>query len=65
MRKKTQEQPRTPAEQCAYLAGCRDNLRRQLKTLTKDLSKIEEELQAATFAAGQSLAAPAEIDRQN
>lgn len=62
---KAKTSPRSPGEQCAYLAGCRDNLRRLLRSLTKDLAKIEEELQAATFAAGQSLAAPAETDRQN
>lgn len=56
--------PRTPDEQCAYLTGCRDNLRRQVRTLTRELAKVEEELQAATFAAGQSLAAPTETDRQ-
>jgi len=55
---KTKGDTRTPAEQCAYLTGCRDNLRRQLKTLTKDLAKIEEELQAATFAAGAAQTAP-------
>ncbi len=60
MRKRTQEQPRTPQAQCDYLAGRRDELRRQAKATSKELAKIEEELQAATFAAGQHQAAPAE-----
>ncbi|MDY0270085.1 hypothetical protein [Trichloromonas sp.] len=65
MRKKTQEQPRTPAEQCNYLAGRRDELRRQVKAASKELARVEEELQAAVFVAGQHQAAPVETDRQN
>lgn len=57
---KPHDKTRTPQEQCAYLTGCRDNLRRQLKNLTKDMAKIEEELQAATFAAGAAQTSPAE-----
>lgn len=57
---KPNDKRRTPEEQCAYLTGCRDNLRRQLKTMTKGLAKIEEELQAATFAAGVAQTAPVE-----
>lgn len=56
---------RTPQGQCDYLTGHRDGLRRQLKTLTRDLAKVEEELQAATFAAGIAATAPAESDRED
>lgn len=53
---------RTPQGQCDYLTGHRDGLRRQLKALTKELAKVEEDLQAATFAAGLAHTTPAETE---
>lgn len=50
---KTKEKNRTPQEQCDYLTGQRDGLRRQVKTLEKELAKVEAELQSAAFAAGK------------
>lgn len=42
---------RAPQEQWAYLAGHRDGLLRQIKSLSKELGKVETELQAAAVAA--------------
>jgi hypothetical protein len=42
---------RNQQELCHYLAGHRDGLRRQIKNLSKDLAKVEAELQAAAVAA--------------
>jgi hypothetical protein len=53
MTMKTKEKNRTPQEQCDYLAGHRDALRRQVKALEKELAKVEAELQSAAFAAGK------------
>lgn len=58
MRKKND---RNPQELVDYLTGRRDELRRQLKGITKELAKIEEELQAATYAAGQVKAQEKEV----
>ncbi|WP_305044514.1 hypothetical protein [Geoalkalibacter sp.] len=57
MRKKDS---RTPQELCHYLAGRRDELRQKVKAISKDLARVEEELQAATFAAGLAQTHPPE-----
>ena len=48
---KKKDTSRTPQEQRDYLAGQRDGLRRQIKLLSKELVKVESELQAAAVAA--------------
>jgi hypothetical protein len=53
--KKAKQRERTPQECCDYLAGQQEALRRQIKTMNRDLAKLETELQAATFAAGIAL----------